>query len=506
MKQFIYGFFIIFISLFLIPDNHTHAAQTDKSYSIEQLDILARINDNGDIEVREYFIYHFDGEFSTVTRTIGDDNHDGIKEFHAFEFPIERYNGENPDMPLQELSSEKKDETFHISRPAQDETVIFYYEYTIKNGIAKFNDTSEFYWRFFDANNNSNIHNIFIDIHLNEDADNREDFTYGTVHDWNRGISKTENNNFTYSNEFLPAGELLEVRLLFPSTFSSNMPYTAKKDKLDKFLDEEKKLEKRMVLKEKALPIINVIDAGFAYLALLLIVAGIIIRLFYLSRRIKAASIHDLTLIDSFTLIFIQKNKKVNARFLYAALFSLHQKGILSLHLNGKEEETFVFELNENDIELKENEQFLIDWLFKECSEGIRQFSLKDIPQKNNEDTTEEEINAKIFALEYQNWTKLIKKDYKTSTYFTNFKLHKWMMYMIFPILIIWGAIQLYIFDYKTGIFFIIFMMTLFFGIYAFILVLQYYSMYIYIYMVILHCCIFLRGDIYKHTTLRNLL
>jgi len=85
----------------MISNNHIHASQLDKSYDIEQLDMFLRIKSNGDIEVQELFKYQFKGEFDTVTRTIGDDNHGGIKDFRAFEIPIERYNGESPDAPVQ---------------------------------------------------------------------------------------------------------------------------------------------------------------------------------------------------------------------------------------------------------------------------------------------------------------------------------------------------------------------------------------------------------------------
>lgn len=487
MKQFIYGFFIIFISLFLISNNHIHAAQLDKSYDIEQLDMFLRIKSNGDIEVQELFKYQFKGEFDTITRTIGDDNHGGIKDFRAFEIPMERYNGESPDAPFQELSSNKKDETFNISRSAKDETVIFYYEYMIENGVSKFNDISEFYWRFLDSKNESDIHNITIQIKLDEGAEKTEDFTFGTVHDWSLGTSKTKNNNFSYSNEFLPAGELLEVRLLFPSAFTSDMGYTAKEDKLDEFLAEEKKFENKEAFKEKTLPLVNVIDAGFVYIAIILIIAGVLIRLFYIGRKVKPASIYDLTKENSFTLTIIQKNKKVDPRFLYAALFSLYQKGVCSLHLNNKEvnkeEANFTFELNEINIELKENEQYLIDWLFKENNDEKRRFSLKDIPKKEREGTKEEKkkaaFMAKDFAIKYKEWTKLVKSDYKTSAYFTNFKLYKWMMYIILPVLIVWGAGQMYFLSYKFGAVGSIMAMMSLFIIYALILMLQYYSSYL---------------------------
>lgn len=487
VKQFIFGFFIIFIGLFLISNNHAHAVQLDRYYDIEQLDMFSSIKSDGDIAVQEVFKYQFQGEFSTVTRTIGDDNHGGIKDFRAFEVPLERYNGENLDAPLQKLSSSKKDETFNVSRSAKDETVIFYYEYIIENGVSKFNDISEFYWRFFDSENDSDIHNITIQIELDEETDKTEDFTFGTVHDWDLGTSKTEHNSFFYSNEYLPAGELLEVRLLFPSAFSSNMGYTAKEDRLDEFLAEEEKFEKKESLKEKILPLVNVIDTGFVYIAIILIIAGVLLRLFYIGRKVNPASINNLTKENSFTLTIIQKNKKVNTRSLYAALFSLYQKGVCSLHLNSKEdneeEATFIFELNEINIGLKENEQFLIDWLFKENSDGIRRFSLKDIPKTKVEGTKEEKKKEKylgrLFAIDYQQWIRLVKKDYKTSAYFVNFKLHKWMMYILLPVFIVWGSSQMYFFTYKAGLVGAIMTMMLLFVFYACILMLQKYSSYL---------------------------
>src|SRR5699024_1887240 len=331
------------------------------------------------------------------------------------------------------------------------------------------------------------MHTITMQIKLEEGAEKTEDFTFGTVHDWNLGTSKMKNNNFSYFNEFLPAGELLEVRLLFPSAFTSDMGYTAKEDKLDEFLEEEKKFENKEAFKEKILPLVNVIDAGFVYTAIFLIIAGVLLRLFYIGRKVKPASIYDLTKENSFTLTIIQKNKKVDARSLYAALFSLYQKCVCSLHLNkkevNKEEATFTFELNEISIELKENEKYLIDWLFKENNDGIRRFSLKDIPKKKREGTREEKKKAASmannFAIKYNKWTKLVKSDYKTSAYFTNFKLYKWMMYIILPVLIVWASGQMYFLSYKTEAVGAIMTMMLLFFIYAFILVLQYHSSYV---------------------------
>src|SRR5699024_11958453 len=153
--------------------------------------MFLRIKSNGDIEVQELFKYQFKIEFDYITRTIVDYNHCCIKYFLAFEIPMERYNRESPDAPFQELSSNKKDETFNISRSAKDETVIFYYEYMIENGVSKFNDISEFYWRFLDSKNDSDIHNITIKIKLDEGDEKTEDYTLDTENDWSLGKSKT---------------------------------------------------------------------------------------------------------------------------------------------------------------------------------------------------------------------------------------------------------------------------------------------------------------------------
>src|SRR5699024_8671603 len=119
----------------------------------------------------------------------------------------------------------------------------------------------------------------------------------------------------------------------------------------------------------------------------------------------------------------------------------------------------------------------------KENNDGVRRFSLKDIPEKEVEGTKEEKKKAKsvarIFAMEYQRWTRLVKKDYKSSAYFINFKLHKWMMYIILPVFIVWGSSQMYFFTYEAGLVGAIMTMLLLFFFYACILQLQKYSSYI---------------------------
>src|SRR5699024_11347869 len=115
--------------------------------------------------------------------------------------------------------------------------------------------------------------------------------------------------------------------------FTSDMGYTAKEDKLDEFLAEEKKFENKEAFKEKTLPLVNVIDAGFVYTAIFLIIAGVLLRLFYIGRKVKPASIYDLTKENSFTLTIIQKKKKIDASSLYNELFSLYMMSVSYLHL-----------------------------------------------------------------------------------------------------------------------------------------------------------------------------
>src|SRR5699024_12211746 len=121
----------------------------------------------------------------------------------------------------------------------------------------------------------------------------------------------------------------------------------------------------------------NVMNVGFCYTAIYVINDGDLLRQYYIGIKFKTESNYDLTKENSFTLTIIQKNKKVDSRSLYAALFSLYQKGVCSLHLNSKEDNeekaTFIFELNEINIELKKKKQFLIDWLFKEINDALRE-------------------------------------------------------------------------------------------------------------------------------------
>jgi len=102
----------------------------------------------------------FDGDFNGIIRTIGIKGSDGFKYFRASEYFPE-------DKELEYTQSLAADMvTYKIYEKSSNERKLFLLEYQLKNVATLYNDTAEFYWKFFDKTNTSPIGHIKIEIEL----------------------------------------------------------------------------------------------------------------------------------------------------------------------------------------------------------------------------------------------------------------------------------------------------------------------------------------------------
>ncbi|WP_144463402.1 DUF2207 domain-containing protein [Siminovitchia fortis] len=149
LKKFI---FPTLIFLFLAP---SFAYAVD--FSISDVKIDAYLQENGDIDVNERHTYIFDGKFNGITREIFPKKGAEISGFMANE-------GETS------LKVEKEGELYKVHRSGKDETIQVDL-YTIKNGMEKYADITEFYWPFFDDRNEADYGKMTIAIHPPQPAD-----------------------------------------------------------------------------------------------------------------------------------------------------------------------------------------------------------------------------------------------------------------------------------------------------------------------------------------------
>jgi hypothetical protein len=199
----------------------------DRSFEITDYQAQLKILENGDIQVNEIFEYDFDGDFNGIIRTIGIKGSDGLQYFKASEyFPM--------DKELNYDQSIKGDMvTFKIYDKSGTERKLFLLEYQLKNVITLYNDTAEFYWKFFDESNTSPIGHVKIEVELPGEITKEElkVFGHGPL---DAEISIQEDGKIVYEVYRLSSGEMVETRILFPTNL---VPYSIKKFNENKFAE-----------------------------------------------------------------------------------------------------------------------------------------------------------------------------------------------------------------------------------------------------------------------------
>jgi len=199
----------------------------DRSFKITNYQAQVKILENGDIQVSEIFKYDFDGDFNGIIRTIGTKGSDGLQYFKASEyFPI--------DKELNYDQSIKGDMvTYKIYDKSSTERKLFLLEYQLKNVITLYNDTAEFYWKFFDKSNTSPIRHVKIEVELPGKVSKEElkVFGHGPL---DGETSIQEDGKIVYEVYGLSSGEMVETRILFPTNL---VPYSIKKFNENKFAE-----------------------------------------------------------------------------------------------------------------------------------------------------------------------------------------------------------------------------------------------------------------------------
>ena len=157
-SKLILGFILLIIIIIFSFTNLLIYAE--RSFEITDYQAQVKILENGDIQVSEIFEYNFDGDFNGIIRTIGTKGSDGLQYFKASEyFPIDK-----------ELNYDQSTTgdmvTYKIYDQSSNERKLFLLEYQLNNVATLYNDTAEFYWKFFDESNTSPIGHITIEVEL----------------------------------------------------------------------------------------------------------------------------------------------------------------------------------------------------------------------------------------------------------------------------------------------------------------------------------------------------
>lgn len=430
-------FFVVILALLA-------GCKEGRSFTIDKVDIRAQLLEDGDLYVEELYTYQFKGEFNGTTRKLKSGGHDGVEFFEAYLPPANAKLGGFSYKEADRLTTELRDNTYRIHTKSNDEIKQVYYRYRLDHAVWKYSDTAEFYWAFFDSDNETDLHNMSVEIMLPQPVDSGEVSYF--LHDKTGGlITGTSGRSIHYETELMPAGQKSEFRLLFPTEWLPDSPFTAEENRKESILAREQKLQSRYEQRGEKLAYaedIIKIASGMILLGILYLALLTPYKLTGLAGR--HISRDELEALDPLFVAYIHRNGKLIPKDITAGLFSLYQKGWIeikkipaSLHYRQDPKapnETFRFTFIGDQRLLNEYERDFVGWLFKNIPGRNRSFSLESIcgpskEERNNGKAMEAyRKRKKKFDERFEAWKQKVLHHERFAPFFKNNKAVAWVV------------------------------------------------------------------------------
>ena len=401
------GFALLIIILFSFTTFITYA---ERSFEITDYQAQVKILENGDIQVSEIFEYSFDGDFNGIIRTIGIRGSDGLEYFNASEYFPE-------DKELEYTQSLAADMvTYKIYDKSSNERKLFLLEYQLKNVATLYNDTAEFYWKFFDESNTSPIGHIKIEIELPSAEVSAEEikvFGHGPL---DGEVSIQEDGKIIYEVFRLSSGEMVEARILFPTSMIPDSGKIINQNKFAEIMKEELGWAKKTD-REKGFNIITILLIPLVVLFNIFLA----IRLYFKHDRELKPEVEmdyyrelpqDITPAVLSKLMSIQG---VGSKDIMATLMDLVRKKYLKIEeiqAGRKKDYKFILTEESGTTNLKEHESYLIHWLLYSIGNGAS-VTLKEI-----KDYAKASRTQSSFRHNYSKWVKKVGEEFKKYNYF----------------------------------------------------------------------------------------
>lgn len=405
---------ISFIFLFFFAFFPGSAFAVD--FSIEDVKIEAYLQEDGNVHVREYHLYSFDGEFGGIIRELVPKEHASIENVKAFESG-------------NELRIEKDDYEYRIHRAGEDEEIFVEITYTIINGVQVYEDVAQFYWPFFDKRNESTYNNMTIEIIPPSEVSGESVYAFG--HD-TAYETETILNDGTIRFELgkVASGKNGDIHAVYPAEYFANAPLFKQTTMLPSILEEEANYKQAQIeWAEK--------QASYASLGNKIILAGVLLLLFfsikdYLKRRREVQAVvrevGDIRRVPSellslpATVSYINYHQ-LSPETMAASLLDLVRKG------NVKQVGEDSFEaIHMNN--LKKHEETFMNLLFYEIGENGK-FTLSGLNRYVKNST-----NKIAYYKAYSKWTKQVRQEITDSHFYEKHPIYKLL-------LIVMGLVQI---------------------------------------------------------------
>ncbi|WP_407271965.1 DUF2207 domain-containing protein [Radiobacillus sp. PE A8.2] len=388
----------------------------DRSFSIDKVDIQAQIDTDGTIHVQELFQYTFDGSFQGMTRAIKSN----AQNFHAYLVDEQADDASIATDGLEQLEIELDEEQYKIYTSSENETKQVLYSYDIVGSVTKYTDVADLTYTFFDSSNETDLHDV--SIHLYTPAEAVTENTFFFLHAKEKPAVESYDGGIHYSYDFVSADQSYDFRLIFPADQLTAQPVDENKEMKSSILTEEQLLQEKYKNLDKNLNMMAPVLLIFIFLS---VIIGVIMLWNHPNRykgtKNKEALIQLMEKNDPLFVKYVANNTRLSGEDFIAGLFSLHQRGLVSIGELPSDTITssrtpFRFTWIGTTKKLSESDQFLKEWLFTKEDEQGEYFSLESLeaPENYEELLPDQQkiVRDKMEALkiQFEHWRKLVKE------------------------------------------------------------------------------------------------
>lgn len=403
MRKIVLFLMIIFTATFIVA-----CSDSDRSFTIDQVDIHAEIDEQGDIYVSELYRYTFDGEYEGLTRDIKSD----ADLFKAYLVEVEDAEATISTEGLASLRTEKDDQTYKIYSDSTDETKQILYHYRVKGSVNKYTDVGEVEYAFFDKANKTDLHDLTITIETPSKKLNDDVYYY--LREDGEGTLTAEKNSLFYETNLLEAGKESMLHFIFPADELSKMKITKDKEMKDRIIQtEEERQERRDQLADRMDLLKPYMWAFLIGIILIVIIVSIKHPIRYRGKKDLEDLIQLVEDTDPLLMSYLNNFQGISPQSLIAALFSLKKRDIIRLEEvafeKSDDQTTFKFLWHKEDVSIDLADEYLRKWLFTENDGDNDYFILSSIIDDKKEDEDLREKKAKAFEEGYQKWRELVR-------------------------------------------------------------------------------------------------
>lgn len=422
MKK-IYSLVIIALIMILFPI-HTFAVD----YSIENMNIKAELQDDGDVYVTEEQTYKFDSKFKGITRTLIPKEGTNIANVQATE------NKET-------LQIEQEGNEYKIHRKGKDETITIELTYLVEEGVNVYSDVAEFSWPFFDTSNESDYEQFEATVIPPQRTNDVIAFGDDLA---TESEDIQENGDVLFDLGHVPSGKKGDIKVAYNASLFPKATITKDVLMRDAIIAEEQALKDEQIAFEKGQNTFNNI-APYIIGLFAIIFTGLLIFAYQKKQAVIREVNRKFPLpyfvpeeeMSLLATIFYRKSNMVTPEVLSAALMDLIRKG----YVQALDEKSFKVV---NRKTAYKHESLVINWLFDKIgSEGI--FKVADI-----EDYIKVKANQKTYQKDYLKWKTAVQEEERTYPLFSkNIKMRLIVGaigLLIIPFIIYFGKYELFMF------------------------------------------------------------